>query len=84
MENIASTRKDPVVPRVLTRVSSFGMTKTKTIKTPRTGNYLKVFSTKTRRSSSVAALLDLPTRRSLYLPSLHSYCLHTSRYFVKR
>ena len=75
MENIASTRKAPVVLQVLTRVLSYGMTKTKTTKTPKKARYPKVSLMRILRSSSVAAQLVLPAKRLRYrtqLPSCYS------------
>ena len=84
MASTVSTRKVTVVPRDLKRDSSFGMTRIKTIKTPKLATYPKVFITKTPKYSFVAVPLDLLTRRLFYRTSLHSYCLPTSPYFVKR
>ena len=84
MASTVSTRKVTVVPRDLKRDSSFGMTRIRTIKTPKLATYPKVFITKTPKYSFVAVPLDLLTRRLFYRTSLHSYCLPTSPYFVKR
>ena len=84
MASTVSTRKVTVVPRDLKRDSSSGMTRIKTIKTPKLASYPKVFLTKTPKYSFVAVPLDLLTRRLFYRTSLHSYCLPTSPYFVKR
>ena len=84
MASTVSTRKVTVVPRDLKRDSSSGMTRIKTIKTPKLASYPKVFLTKTPKYSFVAVPLDLLTRRLFYQTSLHSYCLPTSPYFVKR
>ena len=84
MASTVSTRKVTVVRRDLKRDSSFGMTRIKTIKTPKLASYPKGFITKTPKYSFVAVPLDLLTRRLFYRTSLHSYCLPTSPYFVKR
>ena len=84
MASTVSTRKVTVVPRDLKRDSSSGMTRIKTTKTPKLASYPKVFLTKTPKYSFVAVPLDLLTRRLFYRTSLHSYCLPTSPYFVKR
>ena len=84
MASTVSTRKVAVVPPDLKRDSLFGMTRIKTIKTPKLASYPKGFITKTRKYSFVAVPLDLLTRRLFYRTSLHSYCLPTSPYFVKR
>ena len=84
MASTVSTRKVTVVPRDLKRDSSFGMTRIKTIKTPKLATYPKVFITKTPKYSFVAVPLDLLTKRLFYRTSLHSYCLPTIPYFVKR
>ena len=75
MENIAFTRKVLAVLLVLTRALSYGMTKTKTTKTPKKARYPKDSLMKTLRSSSVAVQLVLPAKRLRYrtqLPSCYS------------
>ena len=84
MENTACTRKAQVVLRVSTRVLSYGMMKTKTTKTPEKACYPKVFSMKTPRSSSAAAQLVLPVRRSLCRTKLRSCYSPTILYFARR
>ena len=84
MENTASTRKAQVVLQVLTRVLSYGMTKTKTTKTPEKACYPRVFLMKTPRSFSVAAQLVLPARKSLCRTKLRSCYLPMIRYFARR
>ena len=84
MENTAFTRRVLAVLRVLTRVLSYGMTKTKTIKIPNTATCRKGFLMKTPRFSSAAVQQGLPAKRSLCLTKLHSFYLLTSLIFAKR